>query len=280
MIPDPLLLHRISNVFIYPVGMSDFSVPIGTGAYRLKELRSSELVMERFSDYWGLAPFFEEANFVYLPDFSDRMTAFSSGEVDFLANVPPQFIEGLKEQDLPLYDFPSLELSFLTFNLDGVLKDETLREAASLALSTDYAEKLGGDYLRASDQYAATGILGYHTDLPVREQDLVSAYRLLEEESPELFVVLPQGLQSLGALIEADLSAVGFDLSIDYLDPEDYYSVLEMGEVDITFEAWHYDLPDLADFFEGVVRGQGFEEVEALMDLASVELNLEQRRAL
>ncbi|QQR55160.1 hypothetical protein IPG41_01140 [Candidatus Peregrinibacteria bacterium] len=56
--PDPLLLNKLSYVYMLPEGYVDFKLPIGTGPYRVSAFSQNTLTLERFESYWGPLAFF------------------------------------------------------------------------------------------------------------------------------------------------------------------------------------------------------------------------------
>lgn len=292
--PDPLLLAALTRVYIFPNGFTDFENPIGTAPYEMIWFKNEVLKLERFDGYWGERPAFQTVELWFIPDSEERVQGLLSGEIDVLANVPPIFVEVLKEEGMKISVFPSLEISVLVMNSSGILNDPTLREAVWLSLGTDYAELLGSGYLKATNQFAASGIFGTLLEVPQRLPDPETAEKLLENysEPPSLAVDLPIGLESLGALIEMDLEKVGFEVSVRFLDPETYELTVQNGEADLYFLGWKYDLADLSDFFQTVIHSpegsfgalNGFnytnEEVDALIEELTTSLSLDKRQEL
>ncbi len=292
--PDPLLLNRLTYVYIVPEGTTDFTLPIGTGPYRVHEFAQDDLILERFSDYWGPLAYFPEVHLKTLPDPDERIKALEENSIQVLANVPPQFADDLKEKKIELKDFPSLELSFLILNKNGLFKDESLRGAVTAALSTDYATLLGGGYLMRSSQFAATGIEGYSKDVAERKQNLPLAEQLRSQISGPITVTLdiPQGVESLGEAISSDLADIDITVNLNVLTAAELQEKIQSGLSDFYFFGWKYDLADNADFFEAVVHskegtfgqfnGTGYAdpELDALIEKAAEELNLTERREL
>ena len=280
--PDPLLLNRLVNVYIVPENYDDFLRPNGTGPYKVKGFEDSSLILSRFDNYWGEIPFFAEARLRYEPSAEERYQSIVNGDVDILANVPPSFVEALKE-DVLLLEYPALENSFLIFNTVGPFKDKELREAAWSALDMDYALNLGGGYLKASYQYASSGIFGYINNWEPFSLELVQL-----EDPVEINLDLPEGLGALGDLLVKDLTKAGFIVNLNEFTANDFEERIYSGDADLFFFGWKYDLADVSDFFESVVDSNGNfnlasyknEEIDSLIEQASRTLDLEERRML
>jgi peptide/nickel transport system substrate-binding protein len=290
--PDPLLLNRLTYVYMVPEATTDFSLPIGTGPYRVHEFAQNDLVLERFADYWGPLGYFPEVHLKTIADPDERVKGLEDNTVQVLANVPPQSAEELKAQGLTVTDFPSLEVSYLILNQSRIFADENLRAAVNAALATDYAEQLGGGYLVGTSQFAATGIEGYSKTALERAQDLDSAeaWRAKVEGPVAVTLDIPEGLESLGEAIRSDLAAIDIQVTMNVLTATALQDKIEAGSSDFYFFGWKYDLADNEDFFEAVahskVGGYGQfngvayadADLDLLIEKAATELGLMERR--
>ena len=281
--PDPLLLSRLVNVYIVPKDYTEFLTPNGTGSYYVAGFEDKSLILERFSFHWDDLPYFAEARLLYEPDPQARYEALLNGEIDLLANVPPQFALELKSEGVELIDFPSLESSFLVLNSQEFFADEVLRSAAWSALGTDYAEVLGGGYLIHTTQYAASGIMGFISGWQPEEKKL----EVLDERI-EVVLDLPEGIEILGDMIASDLDPAGFDVTVNVLPLPDFEEKIYSGASDMYFFGWKYDLADVSEFFEAVVHTNGDfngtsysnKALDDLIETAAHTLELTERREL
>src|SRR6266567_1677145 len=70
--------------------------PIGTGPFRFVEWKRDErLVLERNPDYWQGPADISRVTFRFIPEFSARMAALLSGEIDIMKDVPPHAAEAV-----------------------------------------------------------------------------------------------------------------------------------------------------------------------------------------
>lgn len=293
--PDPLLINRLANVYIFPDQYTSFDSPVGTGAYAVTKMESDYLKLDRFDDYWGAVPYFESVYLRYLPDPDERFEKTASGDIDILANIPPQHAASFQTLDFTLREMPSLEVSFLMLNVGGVLSDDMLRRAVYSAISDDYAQELGGGFLYPATQYAAQGISGYLGGYVGRMQNNVVAYDLRQEYGEEevtLTLDFPEGLEILGEAVAEDLAKIDVEVEQNYWSPDEYEDYVLEGNSDMYFFGWKYDLADAADFFEAVVHtseegygdynGINFsdESVDVLIEDISVMMELSPRQNL
>jgi peptide/nickel transport system substrate-binding protein len=70
--------------------------PIGTGPFKFVEWRRDErLVLDRNPDYWQGPADVSRVTFRFIPEFSARMAALLSGEIDIMKDVPPHAAEAV-----------------------------------------------------------------------------------------------------------------------------------------------------------------------------------------
>src|SRR5689334_5735014 len=71
--------------------------PIGTGPFRFVEWRRDDrLVLERNPDYWQGPADASRVTFRFIPEFSARLAALLSGEIDIMKDVPPHVIDAVE----------------------------------------------------------------------------------------------------------------------------------------------------------------------------------------
>ena len=292
--PDPLLLNRLSFVYMVPQDYTNFDLPVGTGPYRVSSFSKDALNLERFDDYWGPLAYFPFASLRYVPDPEQRRDEFLDEALKVLANVPPQDVNELKDSGLELVDFPSLEVSYLMLGRTGVFADSNLREAVWYALSTSYAEDLGSGFLQSANQYAASGIFGYSAEQEEREQDLIVAERFRALVPGEVSVTLdvPYGLEVLGDAIAEDLSSIDVSVTVNAMSAADLDDKIQASQSDFYFFGWKYELADAADFYESIVHSktEGYgqfngldyadDTLDAWIEEAGTSLSVEERRTL
>jgi len=105
-----LLVHQqiIPEHYLEEVGTQGFTEhPIGTGPFKFVSANSdmTEIVLERFDDYYGGAPDLtpvglacvDRVVFRVIPDTLTRVAALRVGEVDIIQSVPMDLVEGLDE---------------------------------------------------------------------------------------------------------------------------------------------------------------------------------------
>lgn len=143
--PDAMLEYRIagSGAWILPkgyteeVGATEFGQnPVGTGAFTVASFTPDRIVLERFDSYWGEMPQVKTIEFRNIPEVSSRITALVNGEVQIIAQVPPDQIpvierfDGVRTLSVLLNNMHVLIAN--TFN--PPMDDPLLRQALSLGI--------------------------------------------------------------------------------------------------------------------------------------------------
>lgn len=72
--------------------------PIGCGPYKFKEwVKDDVVVLERYDDYFGGTPYWDEVRFRAIPEASTRVAELLTGNVDIIVNVPTNEWERIDE---------------------------------------------------------------------------------------------------------------------------------------------------------------------------------------
>ncbi|OLB99838.1 MAG: hypothetical protein AUH30_04030 [Candidatus Rokubacteria bacterium 13_1_40CM_68_15] len=115
--------------------------PIGTGPFKFVEWRRDErLVLERNTDYWGGPADASRVTFRFIPEFSTRMAALLSGEIDIMKDVPPHAVEAVERSGRArVRSTVSSRINYLALvNLKpGPMQDVRVRRAMNHAVDVD-----------------------------------------------------------------------------------------------------------------------------------------------
>ena len=115
--------------------------PIGTGPFKFVEWRRDErLVLERNPDFWGVPADAARVTFRFIPEFSARMAALLSGEIDIMKDVPPHAVEAIERSGrAKLRATVSSRINYLALvNLKpGPMQDVRVRRAMNYAVNVD-----------------------------------------------------------------------------------------------------------------------------------------------
>jgi len=115
--------------------------PIGTGPFKFVEWKRDErLVLERNADYWQGPADASRVTFRFIPEFSARMAALLSGEIDIMKDVPPHALEAVDRSGrAKVRSTVSSRINYLALvNLKpGPMQDVRARRAMNHALDVD-----------------------------------------------------------------------------------------------------------------------------------------------
>src|SRR5436190_3641399 len=184
--PMPNVLDQVSltNLLILPgKALKDLGPqklaekPIGTGPFKFVEWKRDErLVLERNPDYWAGPADASRVTFRFIPEFSARMAALLSGEIDIMKDVPPHAIEAVDRSGrAKVRSTVSSRINYLALvNLKpGPMQDVRVRRAMNHAVNVDelitqvlrgHATKMCGPTAPANIDYAPVEC--YKHDLP------------------------------------------------------------------------------------------------------------------
>jgi peptide/nickel transport system substrate-binding protein len=115
--------------------------PIGTGPFKFVEWRRDErLVVERNPDYWAGPADVSRVTFRFIPEFSARMAALLSGEIDVMKDVPPHAVDAIERSGrAKIRAAVSSRINYLALvNLKpGPMQDLRVRRAINHAVDVD-----------------------------------------------------------------------------------------------------------------------------------------------
>jgi peptide/nickel transport system substrate-binding protein len=148
--PWPNLVDHASltNALIMPakalkdLGPAKFAEkPIGTGPFKFIEWKRDErLVLERNPDYWQGPADVSKVTFRFIPEFSARLAALLSGEIDIMKDVPPHALEPVERSGrAKIRSTVSSRINYLALvNLKpNPMQDVRVRRAMNHAIDVD-----------------------------------------------------------------------------------------------------------------------------------------------
>lgn len=282
--------------------------PSGTGAYRFAEWQSNQrVVITRNEDYWDGAPAPEAVVFRPIVDANTRVAEMLSGGLDIMVEVPPDAIAQFRDApDFEVYEQAGPHVWFLILNMrEGPFADQRIRQAANYAVNK---ESLVTDVLQGTAEVSAGPIppafgWAYNEEVEPYPYDPDQARELLEEagyDGEEITFYVTEGGSgmldpvAMGTAIQADLAAVGMNVSIETYEWNTFLNEVNPGlegKADMAQMAWMTNDPDTLPFLtlrtEAFPENGGFnsgyysnEEVDAILSQARVSVETEERAAL
>jgi peptide/nickel transport system substrate-binding protein len=132
--------HLINHDHREEVGYDYARDPVGCGPYKFVEwVAGDRIVMERFDDYWGERPGFQNYVFRPIAETSTRVVVIRTGEADFSFNIPPADAEEVDAEDgVSVIAEPGLTVHMIEPKVAlGPLSDANVRRALNMAIDKD-----------------------------------------------------------------------------------------------------------------------------------------------
>ncbi len=223
---------------------------IGTGPYKVVSFEpGTELVLERFEDFFGEKPAIENVVVRNIPDIGTQQAELMSGGIDWMFKVPLDLAESLGATPMAKHlSGPDLRVGFLVLDAhgytdpDGPLTDVKVRRAINHALNTEeMAEYLIGGSAEAIHTACHPAQFGCDQDVPAYEYDPERAKALLAEAGYadgfplELWAYRDK---AAAEAIAADLTAVGIDVNLRYVKLESLNQARAAREIPAYFGTW------------------------------------------
>lgn len=238
--------------------------PSGTGPFKFAEWKSNQLVAaERNKDYWDGAPALEAVVFRPITDANTRIAEMMAGGIDIMVEVPPDNLASFRsDANLNVVEQAGPHVWFAILNTkQGPFADKLVRQAANYAVNK---ETLVNDVLQGTATVAAgpippafNWVESYVEPYP---HDPERAKQLLAEagvENPKITFYVTEGGSgmlnpvTMGAAIQADLQAVGFDVAIESYEWNTFLGRVNEGlegKADMAEMAWMTNDPDTVPY--------------------------------
>ncbi len=283
--------------------------PIGTGPFRFVSAQQDDSVLlERNPTYFRALPRIEQVRFRVVPEAVVRALELRKGTADLeMSSLAPDMIPVLRQQaGLEVTEQPGTNYAYVAFNFDNpVMARREVRQA--LAHATNREEiirylyrgqaRLADGPLPANSWAYEPDIVRYGYDPQQAEQLLDSAGLPRSAENGGMRVKLTlktsteESTRLLGAVLQEQWRKVGVDLDVRPMEAATLASDIARGDFELYTLRWIGANND-PEFYEfafsskrmppmGGNRGHYRNpEVDALLDRARVESDLEKRREL
>ncbi|MEO9777506.1 MAG: ABC transporter substrate-binding protein [Sedimentitalea sp.] len=234
--------------------------PSGTGPFTFAEWRSNEaVVLERNADYWGDPAGTDVVVFRPITDANTRVAEMLAGGIDMMVEVPPTSLSQFEGDAFTVAQQAGPHVWFLILNAkEGPFADVRVRQAANYAINK---EAIVNDVLEGTAEVAAgptppAFAWAYNADLEPYPYDPDKARELLADagaEGAELKFYVTEGGSgmldpiAMGTAIQADLAAVGLNVSIETYEWNTFLGEVNPGlegKADMAEMAWMTNDPD------------------------------------
>lgn len=236
----------------------------GTGPFIvLSRQQGVKVLMRRFSDYWDTASPGNVSEIVFTPikENATRVAALLSGDVDFIAPIPPSDYQRIQQnKDTKLVTLSGTRI--ITFQLNQKRKEELadvkVRQAIVYAVNNvGIVEKIMRGYATPAAQFSPKGYLGHNPKLKPR-YDLAKAKRLMKEAGYEngfsVTMMAPNNRyvndEKIAQAVASMLEKINIKVDLVTMPKAQYWPKFDERAADIMMIGWHSDTEDSANFYE------------------------------
>jgi peptide/nickel transport system substrate-binding protein len=171
-------------------------MPVGSGPYQFDSLSKNkegdikEYHLLANEDYYNNAPYIENLNFRFYPDFYSLNAALNNDEVEgisYISNANKKDI--IVQNSIKFHDLFVSQITSIFFNQDNnnALKSQNFRKALALAMNKDdILDTVFGEAVRKIDTPILPENFAFNHDIDAYAYDIDKAKKLLEED--DLFI--------------------------------------------------------------------------------------------
>lgn len=292
--PNPFFLHVLPFPCFLAVpketeqyGLENFSsYAVGTGPFEVKT-RTDHLFLQYNEDYWNGEPYLTEIEYTFVRS-EDLLKEFENGSIDWCL-IPSDLWQEFSQYNV--VTVPKLEILYLGMNCQKTpFSDKRVRQAVNYAL--DCGVILNDLYQGRAVQAVSIlppGLVCHTQREDLYKRDIEKAKTLLDEVgytgTPRLKIELKSSesyiQQQINELYKEQLSEIGVELEITYLDVGSLLNAVDTGDTQLFTLGWYVDWPYPDQFlllFHSSKWGPGgngcfyaHEKVDALIDEAARE---------
>ncbi|MDX1609517.1 MAG: ABC transporter substrate-binding protein [Halofilum sp. (in: g-proteobacteria)] len=277
----------------------------GTGPFIITSREQGvRIEFDRFDDYWDERSPGNVQKIVFTPikEAPTRVAALLSGDVDFIAPVPPTDLERVRNNDdTKLVTMTGTRVITFQMNQNRVdaFKNRKVRQAIVHAVNNEgIVEKIMKGFGTPAAQFSPEGYLGHNPDLKPR-YDLAKAKQLMKEAGYEdgfsISMMAPNNRYvndfKIAEAVAAMLAKINIDVDLKTMPKAQYWPEFDERAADMMMIGWHSDTEDSANFYEFLAmtpnpdtgRGQynsgnySNEKVDELTEQSLVETDPEKR---
>lgn len=286
------------------------SHPVGTGPFRFVSAQQDDFViLDRNAGYFRSPPNISEVRFRIVPESIVRALELRKGTADMeMTSLTPDMIPVLRGQPgIEVTEQPGTNYDYIVINFDdGALQKREVRQA--LALATDREEIVR--YLLRGQARLADGPLppnnwAYEANIKRFPYDPQQAKQLLDQAGfpPRsdlggmrlklaMKTSTDESVRLLTAVLQEQWRKVGIDLELKPMELATLFSDLTRGSFQLSTLRWVGGNNDPDLFFGYVFSSKKFppaganrghyrnEKLDALIDQAQVEMDMQKRRGL
>lgn len=216
--------------------------PVGSGPFKFVSWTTgSEIVLERNEDYWGEKPAYQNLQFRFVTEASNRAIELETGGADIVYSIVANDAERLKSNpDVQIISGPAYQFIYVSFNMsDETLKNEKLRQALVQAIDIpSLVDAVYGESAQVADSYMSPNV-AYHASMEAKTYDPEAAKALLEEagygDGLELTIKMADDttFSTMAEIVQGMWAEIGVTANIEIMEQATYLEQANVGEVQI-----------------------------------------------
>lgn len=264
--PDPLLLNKLANLWIYDTTGTPNDSSTGTGPYVQKsgtKITKDGVDLVAFDSYYGGRPYVRELVFVHYEDDEAVQKALQDKKIE-MGYIDDKSIVSKVSSNYKLYETEGIRVSFIvpnTLKKGSPLANKTVRQAIYTALDPQGfmdARKAEGT---ASTQPVPPAIPGYNPNIKRPATDTKAAKALLTQAGyPNGFTLkftYYVNSKDAAEVAQKQLAAIGIKLVLDeQSDGPTLQDIAYNGKTDLYYVSVYSDLVDTSDVYSNLVFQQ------------------------
>ncbi|MGO1118284.1 ABC transporter substrate-binding protein [Rhodovibrionaceae bacterium A322] len=200
----------------------------GTGPYKVRQWdKSQQLVLEANPDYWGgwKDDQFDRVIVKVVGESATQVQMIKSGEADFVTQVPPEVVAGLRDDANVTVDFSPSWTNYQFLLNTSKYPTDNLKFRQALAMAFDY-QSVADNVMLGGGQVAKgpipASMWGHNDDIETPGFDLEAAKALLEESGVPAadrkitmaYVATSNIYENSALLWQANLAKIGVELEL------------------------------------------------------------------
>jgi len=236
----------------------------GTGPFKVMAREQGVRVdFDRFADYWDKGSSGNVSKIILTPikESPTRVAALLSGDIDFIAPVPPADLDRVrKNANTELVTMSGGRIITFQMNQNRVeaFKDVRVRQAIVHAINnTGIVKKVMKGFATAAGQQSPKGYAGYNSSLSPR-YDVKKAKALLKEagygKGLSITMMAPNNRYvndaKIAEAVAGMLAKVGIKVDLKTMPKAQYWPKFDERAADMMMIGWHSDTEDSANFSE------------------------------
>ncbi|GGO82952.1 cytochrome c [Marinobacterium nitratireducens] len=236
----------------------------GTGPYTVASREQGVRVeFSRNPQYWDEQSPGNVDTIVLTPikESPTRVAALLSGDVDFIAPVPPTDLDRIeKNEDTNLVTMGGTRIITFQLNQNRVeaFKDARVRQAVNYAINQKgIVDKIMKGFATTAAQLSPEGYLGHNPNLEPR-YDLEKAKQLMKDAGYEdgfsVTMMAPNNRYvndaKIAQAVASMLARINIKVDLKTVPKAQYWPAFDAREADIMMIGWHADTEDSNNFYE------------------------------